>query len=104
PRPAFGLRSSAERLLLSNWQVAGIITAMSGLPIDIVDSGAGSLYGFSGILTFARPNWAAGATRSTATTNIPSGYFFNPFAFVRPIVQAGQLIPSSDGTARADAP
>src|SRR5207237_229104 len=104
PRPAFARKSTAGRLLLSNWQVAGIVTAMSGLPIDIVDGGAGSLYGFSGILTFARPNWAAGATRSTATTNIPSGYFFNPSAFVRPVVQTGQLIPSANGTARADAP
>jgi len=102
PGPAFGLRSRAGRLLLSNWQVAGIITAMSGLPIDIVDGGAGSLYGFSGILTFARPSWALGA-RSSATSNIPSGYFFNPFAFGRPVVQAGKLIPSSNGTARADA-
>src|SRR5207302_1471590 len=31
PRSAFIVRSSAGRLLLSNWQVAGIITAMSGL-------------------------------------------------------------------------
>ena len=37
PRPAFAKRSAAGRLLFSNWQVAGIITAMSGLPIDIVD-------------------------------------------------------------------
>src|SRR5205809_4092484 len=28
----------------------------------------------------------------------------NPFAFVRPVVQLGQLIPSSNGMARADAP
>ena len=35
--------------------------------------------------------------------NIPPGYFFNPFAFGRPIVLAGQLIPSSNGTASAGA-
>jgi outer membrane receptor protein involved in Fe transport len=103
PHPAFAVRSTG-RLLFSNWQVAGIITAMSGLPIDIVDGGAGSLYGFSGILTFARPSWATNATRITASSNIPAGYFFNPSAFVRPFVQANQLIPSSNGTARADAP
>jgi len=34
--------------------------------------------------------------------NIPTGYFFNPFVFVRPAVIAGQLIPSSNGTAKAD--
>ena len=76
---------------------------MSGLPIDIVDGAAGSLYGFSGILTFARPSWAPGATRSTATSNIPSGYFLNPFVFVRPAVLTGQIIPSSNGTATAGA-
>ncbi|OLE54521.1 MAG: hypothetical protein AUG51_08005 [Acidobacteria bacterium 13_1_20CM_3_53_8] len=104
PRPAFARKSTVGRLLLSNWQVAGIITAMSGLPIDIVDTGAGSLYGLSGTnFTLARPSWASGATRSTATSNVPAGYFFNPFAFVRPFVQANQLIPSSNGTARADA-
>src|SRR6266536_1158269 len=44
PRPALAAKSTAGRLLISNWQVAGIITAMSGLPIDIVDSNAGSFY------------------------------------------------------------
>src|SRR5207249_7209038 len=71
PRPAFAARSAAGRLLVSNWQVAGIITAMSGLPIDIVDTGAGSLYGLSGGGNpLARPNWFPGATRDTATSNI----------------------------------
>jgi Carboxypeptidase regulatory-like domain/TonB dependent receptor/TonB-dependent Receptor Plug Domain len=103
PQPAFKSRSLARRLF-SNWQVAGIITAMSGLPIDIVDTGAGSFYGLSGGgNALARPNWSPGATRNTATSNIPTGYFFNPFAFARPIVVAGQLIPSSNGMARTDA-
>ena len=99
PRPSFALKSTAGSLLLSNCQVAGIITAMSGLPIDIVDGGAGSLYG----LSLARSNWASGATRSTATSNVPAGYFFNPFAYARPIVLTNQLIPTSKGTAQADA-
>ena len=104
PRPVLGARSSVGRTLLGNWQVAGIITAMSGLPIDIVDGGAASFYGLNGGNNpLARPNWAPGATRDTATSNIPPGYFFNPFAFSRPIVLAGQLIPSSNGTASAGA-
>lgn len=75
--------------------------AMSGAPIDILDSGAGTFYyGPGGV---ARPNWVQGATRNTATSNIPAGYFFNPFAFARPTVLAGQLIPSSDGTTTAGA-
>lgn len=104
PRPAFAARSTAGRLLFSHWQIAGIITAMSGLPIDITDGGAGSFYGLSGgNNSFVRPSWAPGATTGTATSNIPAGYFFNPLAFVRPTVLAGQAIPSSNGTATAGA-
>ena len=104
PSPAFAASSTAGRLLFSDWQVAGIITAMSGLPIDIVDGGAGAFYGLNaGNNALARPSWAPGATPRTAISNVPPGYFFNPFAFVRPVVQAGQLIPSSNGTARANA-
>src|SRR5437660_4683229 len=80
PRPAFAARSTARRLLFSNWQLAGIITAMTGLPIDIVDSNAGSFYlGQNNGLS--RPSWAVGANMSAAISNIPAGYFFNPFAF-----------------------
>jgi hypothetical protein len=104
PHPAFAERSNSGRWLFSNWQVAGIITAMSGLPIDIVDTGAGSLYGLNGgNNALARASWAPGATRGTATSNIPRGYFYNPFAFARPTVLNGQTIPSSNGTATASA-
>ena len=102
PRPAFAPRSTAGRLLLSGWQVAGIITAMSGQPFDIVDAAAGSFY-FGANNGLARPSWASGATRNTAMRNVPPGYFFNPFAFVRPIVQTGQPIPSSNSVALAGA-
>ncbi|HEY8187063.1 MAG TPA: TonB-dependent receptor [Pyrinomonadaceae bacterium] len=102
PRPAFAWGSTAGRLLLSGWQVAGIVTAMSGLPIDIVDTGAGSFY-FGPNSGLSRPSWAPGATRRTAISNVPAGYFLNPLAFVRPIVQDGQLIPSSNGAAVAGA-
>jgi hypothetical protein len=103
PSPSLATKSRIGRLLFSDWQVAGIVTAMSGLPIDITDGGAGSFYGLNaGNNALVRASWASGATVSTATSNIPAGYFFNPFAFVRPVVLAGQLIPSSNGTARAD--
>jgi hypothetical protein len=103
PRPAFA-RSRVGRLLLSHWQLAGIVTAMSGLPIDIIDGGAGSFYGLSGgNNALVRPGWAPGATIDTATSNIPPGYFFNPLAFVRPTVLTGQVIPSSNGKAVAGA-
>ena len=44
-----------------------------------------------------------GTAIATAMTNIPPGYYFNPFAFARPTVLSGQIIPSSNGTARAGA-
>ena len=96
--PTPSLVNSPLRALLSNWQVSGLVIAMSGLPIDIVDPTAGFLYGLDG----ARPNSAPGANRKTATGNIPPGYYFNPFAFSLPAVQPGQPIPSAhDPTAIA---
>jgi len=104
PAPGFANNSRGGRWLFGNWQLAGIITAMSGLPIDIVDTGAGSFYGLSGgSAPLARPNFAPGATLGTATSNAPAGYFFNPAAFARPVVQSGQPIPSSGGVAIAGA-
>lgn len=98
PEPAFA------QVLLSNWQLAGVVVLMSGQPIDIVDMGAGSFYGLNnGVSPLARPNWAIGASGNTAFSNVPPGYFFNPFVFVRPVVSAGRPIPSSNGTAIANA-
>ena len=103
PQPKIAANARVTRALLSNWQVAGIIAIMSGQPIDIVDTGAGSFYGLNnGVNPLARPNWVPGATRSTATTNVPAGFFFNPFAFARPLVPPGQVIPSSNGAAIAN--
>jgi hypothetical protein len=101
--PQLITKSSTGKRLLTDWQLAGIIVAMSGLPIDVVDSGAGSLFGLNGPTVLARPNYSPGATLETATTNIPAGYFFNPLAFARPIVVAGQAIPSSNFTSIANA-
>ena len=104
PHSRFSKGSTAARVLLSDWQVSGIVTAMSGLPVDVVDTGAASFYGLSqGNSPLARPNFAPGANCETATNNSPPGLFFNPFAFVRPMVPAGQPIPSSGGTATAGA-
>src|SRR4030095_1535686 len=75
PQSRWARRSTVGRLLISNWQVAGIITAMSGLPIDIVDSNAGSFY-LGPNNGLSRPNGAPNATRSTATSDVPAGYFF----------------------------
>jgi len=97
PGPAFA--HGATRLLFSNWQVLGIVTAMSGLPVDIFDPTGGLLYGLFG----ARPNWAPGAKAKIAKNSVPAGYYFNPSAFTQAMVQPGQPIPSGhDPTAVVD--
>ena len=93
PQPAFAHRFAAGRRLLSDWQLSAIVTAMSGLPVDVFDPAGGSLYG---LLAGARPNWAPGANRTTATTNVPPDYYFNPSAFAQATVQPGQPIPSAN--------
>jgi hypothetical protein len=104
PALSLGQQSFATRHIFSNWRVSGILTVMSGLPVDIVDTGAGSLYGLAnGNNPLARPSFAPGSTCATAKEDVPSGYFFNPFVFNSPVVLAGQPIPSSHGIATATA-
>jgi hypothetical protein len=98
PEPDFAHGVAMMHRLLSNWQLSGIVTAMSGLPIDLFDPSGGSLYGQFG----ARPNWASGASRTTAMTDVPQGYYFNPRAFAQALIPAGNAIPSAhDSTALA---
>jgi hypothetical protein len=99
PTPKFARQSKGGKLLLGDWQLASIVTSMSGLPIDIVDTGAGSFYGLSGGgAALARPNLIG-----DPFSNVPAGYLFNPYAFARPVVAAGAIIPSSGGKATAGA-
>lgn len=96
-------KTKVAQPLLNDWTMSGIVTAMSGLPIDVVDtgvgsSGPGSFYGLSGGSTpLAHPSLLMKSGKA------PPGYFFNPFAFARPIIQAGQPIPTSGGIAIAGA-
>ena len=102
PKPGFASHSRFYRLATWNWETSGIVTAMSGLPIDIVDTGAGGLYGLAkGTNPLARPSLVAGMSCQDALRNLPDGYFFNPGVFARPLVAAGRPIPSSGGTAIA---
>jgi hypothetical protein len=91
--PGFaGAQSPALRRAFSNWAVSGIVSAMSGLPIDIVDGGAGSFYGLNGCNNpLARPNWTAGTDRTTALTVHTT------------CCPGNQPIPSSHGHAIANA-
>jgi hypothetical protein len=102
PKPRFAAQSRMVRLTSWNWRSSAILTAMSGLPIDIVDTGAGSFYGLSnGASPLARPSLMPGMSCTNANQNVPAGWFFNATVFARPTVQSGQPIPSSDGTATA---
>jgi hypothetical protein len=102
PAPAVAERSAVAGAIFSHWTMSGIVTAMSGLPIDIVDTQAGSFYGLAGgSAPLARPNFAPGATCESASRDVPAGFYFNPFAFSRPVVAANQPIPSSGGSATA---
>ena len=104
PKPQFAARSRFARAATWNWRSSAILTAMSGLPIDIVDTGAGSLYGLAnGSNPLARPSLVAGMSCSNANQNAPSSTFFNATVFARPTVQSGQPIPSSGGMATASA-
>jgi hypothetical protein len=99
PAPQAAANNALAKAFLGGWSVSGITTWMAGLPIDIVDNGAGSFYGFNGGSTsLARPNQVG-----DPFANVPAGYFFNPAAFARPTILAGQVIPSSGGTAIAGA-
>ncbi len=102
PKIPVAKNSKLGRLVFGGWQMSGIVTAMSGLPINIRDArGAELFFGQNG--GGDRPSRAPGATVASAMTNIPPGYYFNPFAFVRPVVGSGQVIPSSRGAAFAAA-
>jgi len=104
PKPQFAARSGFARSAIWNWRSSAILTAMSGLPIDIVDTGAGSFYGLSnGASPLARPSLVTGMSCGNANQNVPAGSFFNATVFARPTVQSGQPIPSSGGTATAGA-
>jgi len=104
PKPVFAGQSRPGRLAFWNWQSSAILIAMSGLPIDIEDTGAGSFYGLAnGANPLARPSLVAGMTCKSATQDVPAGYFLSPTVFARPLVQAGQAIPSSGGIATASA-
>ncbi|MDT5158634.1 MAG: hypothetical protein QOH51_2991 [Acidobacteriota bacterium] len=97
PDPIGHEGSTFARVVLNDWQLGGIFTAMSGLPIDIVDTGGASLYGLNGA-ALSRPNVVG-----DPFSNVPAGFYFNPAAFARANVAAGQVIPSSGGSATAAA-
>ena len=47
--------------------------------------------------------WLRVKTCESARHHVPSGFYFNPFAFARPVVRPSEPIPSSGGRATAAA-
>lgn len=71
--------------VLQGWQFSGIVTVQSGLPINITDSSAATLYG----VTSARASWAPGATVNTATLSGDVRSRLNKFFDTASFVRAG---------------
>lgn len=69
------------RALLNDWEVTGVLTFQSGLPLTIVDTGAGRIYG----RTNARAQFAPGFTTDNTALSGPVtnrlDRFFNTDAF-----------------------
>jgi hypothetical protein len=72
------------RRLLSRWQISGMSVLQSGLPITVVDSTAGSVYGNLPGMSWANCTGANPASSGPLSARI-NGYF-NPAAFTAPPV------------------
>jgi hypothetical protein len=88
-------RSATIRKLGSGWSISGIATLQSGLPFNIMDSAAGTLFGPATIFTTG--SLAPGATLADAgrsgSVSSRVNEFFNTSAFVpAPFIPSGGLI------------
>ncbi len=82
--PAPGGARGLVRAIASQWRVSGIALLQSGLPITVVDSSAGSVYGNLPGFTRAECTGADPAAHGSVTDRL-NGYF-NPTAFAPPPV------------------
>jgi hypothetical protein len=69
-----------SRALLAGWQVSGITTLQSGLPITVMDSTAGSIYGATAYLT-ARAECTGASQVSNGSVADRLTKYFNPAGF-----------------------
>lgn len=91
--------SRVLRALVNDWEVAGVLTLQSGLPLTIVDTGAGRIFG----RTNSRAQLAPGFTTKDIALSGPVtprlNRFFNTSAFTTaPIVGADPNLPGTGGT------
>ncbi len=82
--PNFTRGSRILRSALSQWQLSGIAVAQSGLPITVVDSSAGSVYG--NLTGFSRAECTGANPASSGTISNRINGYFNNAAFAPPPV------------------
>jgi hypothetical protein len=80
PNPPFDL--TVARLLLEDWQFSGVLVLQSGLPITVVDSTAGSVYG--NLVGDSRPDCAGANLGSSGSLESRINGYFNTAAFAPP--------------------
>lgn len=80
PKPAFG--PEFVQHALSNWQISGVAVLQSGLPITVIDSTAGSVYG--NLVGFTRAECTGANPASSGSVTSRLDHFFNTAAFAPP--------------------
>jgi len=68
--------------IVSGWQVSGVTVLQSGLPITVIDSTAGSVYG--NLVGFARAECTGLNPASSGSVTSRLNHYFNPAAFAPP--------------------
>jgi hypothetical protein len=80
PQPKFA--PALLRPVFSQWQVSGVMVLQSGLPITVIDSTAGSVYG--NLVGFARAECTGANPASSGSLSSRLNGYFNPAAFAGP--------------------
>jgi hypothetical protein len=80
PNPSFDLKVIKQ--LLRDWQFSGVMVLQSGLPITVVDSTAGSVYG--NLVGGSRPDCTGANPASSGSLESRINGYFNTAAFAPP--------------------
>jgi carboxypeptidase family protein/TonB-dependent receptor-like protein len=80
PNPKVGPQFA--RSVLALWQFSGVMVLQSGLPITVIDSTAGSVYG--NLVGFSRAECSGTNPASSGSVTSRLGHYFNQSAFAPP--------------------
>jgi hypothetical protein len=80
--PKFASFPALPRLLLTGWEFSGIAVVQSGIPLSVVDTNAGSVYGLLGGEVRAQRASGDPKTHGSMFSRVTNGYL-NPGAFTR---------------------